>query len=133
MKFKINDDEWTINEISNAEMNSICESDNKETFTHGYTQYSDLTISINKDSHSKRKTLIHELTHCWLYEYGHNQWSKEFNYEDVCEIVSASNNFINKIVEDYFNNSNIIVDTSTSTITPKDIKQMIPLNNEGIY
>ena len=45
------------------------------------------------------KTLKHELTHVWLYEYGHNQHEKEFNFEDICEIVASSNDFINEIIE----------------------------------
>lgn len=47
------------------------------------------------------KTLKHELTHVWLYEYEHNQDEKEFNNEDVCEIVACSNDFINEVVEKY--------------------------------
>jgi hypothetical protein len=39
----------------------------------------------------------------WLYEHGHtNQDGKEvFGYEDVCELVALSNDFINKIVKEY--------------------------------
>lgn len=48
-------------------------------------------------------TLKHELMHVWLYENGHtNQDGKEvFGYEDVCECVALSNDFINKIVNLY--------------------------------
>ncbi len=48
-------------------------------------------------------TLKHELMHVWLYENGHtNQDGKEvFGYEDVCEYVALSNDFINKIVNLY--------------------------------
>lgn len=102
MKFKINNSEWQIKEISNADMNMIENSDLKETFTHGTTQYSENTIYINADCPCKRKTLIHELTHCFMYEYGHNQWNKHFNNEDVCEISASSHDTIHKIVEDYF-------------------------------
>lgn len=46
------------------------------------------------------ETLKHELMHVWLYENGHkNQNNDEiFTYEDVCELVALSNNFINEIV-----------------------------------
>ena len=54
-----------------------------------------------KDQANIIKTLKHELTHVWLYEYGHNQSEKEFNNENVCEIVASSNDFINEIVEQY--------------------------------
>lgn len=104
MNFNMNNNEWEINEISNAEMNMISNSDLKETFTHGTTQYSENIIYINKDTPNKKKTLYHELTHCYMYEYGHNQWQKEFNNEDVCEICASSHDIINTIVEAYFDN-----------------------------
>ena len=48
-------------------------------------------------------TLKHELMHVWLYEHGH--WSQtekcNFNYEELCELVALSNDFINKIVNEY--------------------------------
>lgn len=101
MKYIINNSEWEIKEISNAEINILCSSDKKETFTHGTTQYDCNTIFINEDTHNKKKTLYHELTHCFMYEFGHNQWDKNFNNEDVCEIVASSHEIIHKIVKDY--------------------------------
>ena len=103
MTFEINDDKWQIKEINNAEMNILCGSDKKETFTHGTTVYSENTIYINEDTPNKRKTLFHELMHLYMYEYGHNQWNKEFNNEDVCEISASSHDFIHDVVEEYFN------------------------------
>ena len=43
--------------------------------------------------------------HVWLYENGHkNQNNDEiFDYEDVCELVALSNNFINYVVDIYKN------------------------------
>lgn len=62
------------------------------------------------------KTLKHELTHVWLYEYGHNQEEKEFNNEDVCEIVASSNDFINEIVNQYLSiNPLYLCDTEKNT------------------
>ena len=106
MKFIINNDEWEIKEINNAEMNIMCGSDKRETFTHGSTQYSDQVIYLNSETPNKRKTLCHELTHCFMYEYGHNQQEKEYNNEDVCEICACSHNIIHEIVEDYFKEGN---------------------------
>ena len=109
MKFKMNNEEWEIKKISNAEMNIMMPSDKKESFTHGSTQYDELTIYLNEDAKSIRKTLIHELTHCFMYEFGHNQWEKEYNNEDVCEIVTSSYDIIHKIVEDYFGENKITI------------------------
>ena len=103
MKFKMNNDEWKIKEISNMEMNTLENNDEETSFIHGTTRYSSNTIYINESTPNKRKTLIHELTHCFMYEFGHNQFDeKNTNCEDVCEISSASHDIIHKIVEDYF-------------------------------
>lgn len=102
MKFKINDHEWEIKEISNADMNIMCGSDKIETFAHGSTNYADMIIYINEDTKNKKTTLYHELCHCFMYEFGHNQQHKEFNYEDVCEICASSHEILHKIVESYF-------------------------------
>ncbi len=99
MKFEINNTEWEIKEISSEEM----ERNYGKTgyYTHGFTCYSEDTIYINKTSPEKERTLKHELTHCWLYMFGHNQDEKQFNNEDICEIVASSNDFINKVVSKY--------------------------------
>ena len=98
MKFKINNAEWTIKEVSEAEINNEMKND----FTLGVTIYKTQEILLLKDQANIIKTLKHELTHVWLYEYAHNQNDdKTFTYEDVCEIVASSNDFINEIVDEY--------------------------------
>lgn len=99
MEFEINGSVWKIKEISQEEMQY--DKGEEGTYTHGITIYSENTIYINKTSPEKERTLKHELTHCWLYMYGHCQEDKEFTNEDVCEIVASSNNFINEIVEKF--------------------------------
>jgi len=98
MKFKINNTEWTIEEVDEATINNEMKSDG----TLGVTIYRTQTIMLLKDQANITKTLKHELTHVWLYEYGHNQNDdKTFSYEDVCEVVASSNDFINEIVNQY--------------------------------
>lgn len=98
MKFKINNTEWTIEEVDEATINNEMKSDG----TLGVTIYNTQKIMLLKDQANIIKTLKHELTHVWMYEYGHNQNdNKTFSYEDVCEIVASSNDFINEIVEQY--------------------------------
>jgi hypothetical protein len=100
MKFKINNTEWTIEEVDEATINNEMKSDG----TLGITIYNTQKIMLLKDQANIIKTLKHELTHVWMYEYGHNQNDdKTFSYEDVCEIVASSNDFINEIVEQYIN------------------------------
>lgn len=72
--------------------------------TVGLTEYQLNKILLKKlDTKLMIRTLKHELTHIWLYEFGHNQddENKTFNYEDVCEIVACSNDFINTAVKAY--------------------------------
>lgn len=98
MKFKINNTEWTIEEVDEATINNEMKSDG----TLGVTIYRTQIIMLLKDQANITKTLRHELTHVWLYEYGHNQNDdKTFSYEDVCEVVASSNDFINEVVQAY--------------------------------
>ena len=75
----------------------------KNDGTLGVTIYKTQKVMLLKDQANIIKTLKHELTHVWLYEYGLNQnEDKTFSYEDVCEVVASSNDFINEIVDEYF-------------------------------
>lgn len=101
MKFEINNTEWTIELVDEATINNEMKNDG----ALGVTIYKSQTIMLLKDQANIIKTLKHELTHVWLYEYGHNQnEDKTFSYEDVCEIVASSNDFINEIVDRYQKN-----------------------------
>lgn len=95
MKFNINNTNWTIKIVDEATMNNVMKND----VTLGLTIYKTQEILLLKNQPNIVKTLKHELTHVWLYEYGHNQHEKEFNFEDICEIVASSNDFINEIIE----------------------------------
>lgn len=102
MKFKINNTEWTIKEVDEATINN----EMKQDGTLGVTIYKTQEILLLKNQANIIKTLKHELMHVWLYEYGHNQNDdKTFSYEDVCEIVASSNDFINETVYQYQNYS----------------------------
>ena len=97
LKFEINNTEWIIKEITEAEINN----ETKNDCTLGVTIYKTQEILLLKEQPNLIRTLKHELIHVWLYEYGHNQQGTEFDYEDVCEIVASCNDFINEIVEQY--------------------------------
>lgn len=98
VKFEINNTEWIIEEVDEVTINN----ETKEDETLGVTIYKNQKIMLLKDQANIIKTLKHELTHVWLYEYGHNQNDdKTFSYEDVCEVVASSNDFINEIVRQY--------------------------------
>lgn len=120
MKFEINSTEWIIKEVDEATINNEMKND----YTMGVTIYKTQEILLLKDQANLIKTLKHELIHVWLYEYGHAQNDEtKYNYEDVCEIVASSNNFINEIVEKYKNNKSLY------TINQKPDKLEMTLTN----
>ncbi len=98
MEFEINNTTWIIEKVDEATINNEMKNDG----TLGVTIFKNQKIMLLKDQANIIKTLKHELTHVWLYEYGHNQNDeKTFSYEDVCEIVASSNDFINEIIQKY--------------------------------
>jgi len=101
MEFEINKERWAIIEIDNDKMNEIEGNEDRNVFIHGTTRYNENAIYINEGTPSKRRTLIHELTHCFMYMYGHNQ-ERKYSNEEICEISASSHDIIHKIVEDYF-------------------------------
>lgn len=119
MKFKMNNSDWEIKEISNAEMNDMF---GENGYTDGVTNYTHHIIYINNDILDKKRTLYHELMHCFLYEYGHNQNAdKSFSYDDVCEVSACSHDIIHSIVEEYF--SPIVNIAKPFILTPEMIEE----------
>lgn len=113
MKFKINNDEWTIEEMEKDKLKEMYEKETKEKtyFVFGVTIKSKHIIYINKDicESQKNKTLKHELTHCYIWEYGlYNVM--DVNEEVICDIVASSNDFINEVVKDYFNKKEVVTE-----------------------
>lgn len=98
MEFYINSTKWTIELVNEDRINNEMKNDN----TLGVTIYASQKILLLDNQANIIKTLKHELTHVWLYEYGHAQNDNTtYDYEDICEIVASSNNFINEVVEKF--------------------------------
>ena len=109
MKFTINNDEWEIKDKSKEELKTLYEEamEEKAYFVFGVTEKSTHTIYINKDMcyQQKIKTLKHELTHCFIWEYGlYNV--ENVNEETICDLVASSNDFINDVVHKYIEEQN---------------------------
>lgn len=84
---------------------TICETDKiigRNTYI-GETQYEKGLILIERGTRKQMlDTLGHELAHVWLYENGHPyQAGGCFSYEQVCELISFSNNSIHSIMQEY--------------------------------
>lgn len=106
-KFKINNTEWTVKEVSEAEINNEMKND----YSLGITLYKTQEIWLLDNQVNITRTLKHELIHVWLFEYGHRQDDeKKFDYEDICEIVASSNDFINEVVRGYVKAKQVEVD-----------------------
>lgn len=105
MKFIMNDREWTIKEVSQDELQAEHTEEIKEygeAFYFG-TTFPDLQeIWIWKELtfQQKIKTLIHELTHCYIYSYISFNDIK-LDTDDFCDINANSFFIIKNIIEKY--------------------------------
>lgn len=71
----------------------------------GFTNYQEAKIFIKLlDLDMMHRTLIHELTHAWMFENGHNQAERSFNHEDVCEINACIFDFIYDALDIFYDN-----------------------------
>lgn len=108
-KFDMNGIEYTIKEVSNEEIkecdkNDFPNEDNSNSLFYGLTRHNVNEVLLNKDCALDRKvsTLKHELTHVFLENSGIAYYGKQYTEEEVCNIVSASTDFINTVVNNYF-------------------------------
>lgn len=102
MKFKINDAEYEIKEVS-QEIIKEEDTEEEEGYYYGQTRFQRQVILIDKNlsKERKRKTLIHELTHVYIREFLTTR-EIEPNEEVLCDIHANCHDMIHKIVEDYF-------------------------------
>lgn len=106
IEFYINNDKWIIEEKTSDSLLKIYNEQYSEEayYVFGLTIKSEHKIYINKDmcEEQKIKTLKHELTHCYIWEFGlYNV--PNFNEEMVCDLVSSSHNFINEVTKEFEN------------------------------
>lgn len=98
MIFEINNTLWEIKVVDEPIINNEA----KHDYAMGLTLYKTQEILLLRRQANILKTLKHELMHVWMYEYGHQQnESTRYDYEDICELVASSNDFINEIVEKF--------------------------------
>lgn len=108
MKFKINNREWVIKELSQEEIKQHMidykyDGQPSDGRYFGQTYFDEQTIYLDKDLHKeqKRQTLMHELGHCYIGTFITHQ-NKEYDEETVVNLISNSHDIIHEIVEDYF-------------------------------
>lgn len=107
MNFKMNNKNWTIVELSQEEMREELKKHNDKVEEYGKyygLTYADIqTIFIDKDlcEERKRTTLLHELGHCYIVSFITHLY-KNYNEEDVVDIISNSHDIVREIVDKYF-------------------------------
>lgn len=112
--FIMNGIEWNIIEISQVEIKQIQnkrkgnEEENIKDINnryYGITYTDECIIYLDKDlkKDRKRKTLLHELTHCYINNYITHE-DKSYDEEMVADIVSNSFDIITNILNNYFKN-----------------------------
>lgn len=116
MGIEINNIEYRIIEISQEEykwfrkeeykkMDSEDNDTDKGIFFGASHHYSNIIfLDKNLPVDRKRKTLLHELAHCYINEYITHE-EKTYNEEDVSDIVANSFDIIKNIVDQYFTTS----------------------------
>lgn len=112
MQFEMNGCVWKILEVSQEEIKQEMElrykrniegEPSKDGRYFGTTYHDTQVIYLDKElpRDRKRKTLLHELTHCYIGDYI-THMDKNYCEEDICDIVSNSHDIIHNIVEKYF-------------------------------
>lgn len=105
MKFFMNGHEWELLEVSKEQIKEIYEKEMNEEalMVYGLTKYDNHKIYINEELcfDMKRKTIMHELMHCYKEEYISLELD-EISEETLCNISANSHDIIHRIVADYF-------------------------------
>jgi len=102
MKFKMNDRIFIIKQVSKNELwGDTGEAKTNDSNIFGkHSPYSqEILLSEELSKEQTRKTLIHELTHCYLWCYSHR--AETFSEENICDIAGNSLDVIYKIVDKY--------------------------------
>lgn len=107
MKFIINNEEWKIKKVSQQDLQIELNDFNGEGSYYGLTLPNIQEIWLWQDvkEEQKKKTLYHELMHCYLFNYVSFN-NIDFSIDDFCDISANSHDIIHKIVEDYFKEEN---------------------------
>ena len=104
MKFKMNNIEFTIKEVSQEEMKHWYKDDEREEgYYYGQTHFTAQEVWLDKSlsKERKRKTLMHELMHCYIREY---LTTRDITPDEevLCDLSANSHDIIHEIVEKYF-------------------------------
>ena len=105
MRFQLNDIGWEIKEISEQELLEKYKEINPKddvfyVFGICLKIKNVILLSNELEESQKKRTLIHELMHAWLWT--NRIELEDFSEEEMCNFTSASYYFINDVVTKYF-------------------------------
>ena len=116
MIFELNGIKYKIIEIDQIEYKKLREeqdkkkgiekNEDKDGIYYGASHYDENKIYLDKDLNydRKRKTLMHELAHCYINEYiTHVDY--QLTQEEAADLVANSHDIITQIIDDYFMSS----------------------------
>lgn len=97
MKVKIHHHTYDIIEVDSFEDAPA------KTIAFGHTDFIKQTIRLNKHlkSEQKRQTLMHELTHAFMWCYGYGQIEEQMPVEVMCDFVGCFAEDIIRITDKY--------------------------------
>lgn len=105
--FLANYRKWNIQFASQDELRSHAGKPHGDDIFFGLCNFEEATIYILEtlDAQALITTLVHELTHCYLFSY--TQGSSEFDEEDICNLNANMYMFVNSVMEDFLDASGI--------------------------
>lgn len=112
MKFKINGMDWQIKEVSQEYLKRVVEDKENDGEYYGLCRFKTQTIYLFEDLpfQQKRKTLMHELTHCYIGSHITFTFLNNATEDVWCDIVANSHDIIHDIVEAYFYKPKVSLD-----------------------
>jgi len=129
MKFEMNGKKWTIKEVN---QDDFWKDEGKEKeygnyhFGRTFFQTQEIWLDNAISQEQKKKTLIHELVHCYIGCYIAFTGFDNCNEDFWCDIYCNSFDIITKIVEDYFEKDKIVVINGTNvTINGNNLPETV--------
>ena len=106
MSFEINNHKWSISIMPEEELLKEYKKRNSNAYAcYGLTFYKEHKIWLSEElcNDEKVRTLIHELTHCYIWEMGF--YNADFNNEElICDFVASIHDFIEIVLCEHIDN-----------------------------
>lgn len=102
MKCELNGIAYEIKEVEQKDFWEYkCNEQDGYYYGQSHFQTQEIWLDKNLSKEIKKKTLYHELMHCYIREYITSR-DLEFEEELLCDISAKSHDIIHEIVERYF-------------------------------